>query len=118
MKGVERVREIIEKVIDDTGKSYNILAEIYSQENELIRYIVMNKHGELYDVKRETLEQWRQKGQIRLLNFECIKNSCIYLEIFKDVKEKYEVMQCQHKMNSTWKCCKEDCPLLRGEKDS
>ena len=59
MKGVERMREIIEKVIDDTGKSYNILAEIYSQENELIRYIVINKHGELYDVKRETLEQWK-----------------------------------------------------------
>lgn len=58
MKGVERVREI-EKVIDDTEKSYNILAEIYSQENELIRYIVINKYGELYDVKRETLEQWK-----------------------------------------------------------
>ena len=49
----------IEKVIDDTEKSYNILAEIYSQENELIRYIVINKYGELYDVKRETLEQWK-----------------------------------------------------------
>ena len=59
MKGVERVREVIEKVIDDTEKSYNILAEIYSQENELIRYIVINKHGKLYDVKRETLEQWK-----------------------------------------------------------
>ena len=59
MKGVERVREIIEKVIDDTEKSYNILAEIYSQENELIRYIVINKYGELYDVKRETLEKWK-----------------------------------------------------------
>ena len=59
MKGVERVREVIEKVIDDTGKSYNILAEIYNEDNFLIRYIVMNKHGELYDVKRETLEQWR-----------------------------------------------------------
>lgn len=59
MKGVERVREVIEKVIDDTEKSYNILAEIYSQENELIRYIVINKYGELYDVKRETLEKWK-----------------------------------------------------------
>ena len=59
MKGVERVREVIEKVIDDTGKSYNILAEIYNEDNFLIRYIVINKHGELYDVKRETLEQWK-----------------------------------------------------------
>ena len=42
----------------------------------------------------------------------------MYLEIFKDVKENYEYIQCQHKMNNTWKCNEKDCPILRGDRNS
>lgn len=45
------------------------------------------------------------------LIFENIKDYCMYLEIFIDAKEDYKVIQCQHKRNSVWKCCEEDCPL-------
>lgn len=51
------------------------------------------------------------------LIFENIKDCCMYLEVFIDAKEDYKVIQCQHKRNSTWKCCEEDCPLLRSEED-
>ena len=40
------------------GKSYKILAEIFSEENELILLIVENKYGKVMQVRKNVLEQW------------------------------------------------------------
>lgn len=45
-------------VIDDREKSYKILAEIYNEENELIKYIVVNANGRVMEVKKEVLKNW------------------------------------------------------------
>ena len=42
----------------ERNKSYKILAEIYNEEEQLVRYIIENKYGKIMDVKKEVLEQW------------------------------------------------------------
>ena len=42
----------------EENKSYKILAEIYNEKEQLVRYIVENKYGKIMDIKKEVLEQW------------------------------------------------------------
>ena len=39
-------------------KSYKILAEIFSEENELVLLVVENKYGRVMQVRKNVLEQW------------------------------------------------------------
>lgn len=43
---------------NEKEKGYKILAEIYNEDNKLIRYIIINNKGIVMDVKKEILEKW------------------------------------------------------------
>ena len=45
-----------------------------------------------------------------------IKDGCKYLEVAV-MPDFLTIIQCQHNNNETWKCNKEDCPLLKGEEN-
>lgn len=44
--------------MQEQGKSYKILAEIYDENNFLKMYVVVNKYGRVMQVRKSVLEQW------------------------------------------------------------
>ena len=44
--------------MQEQGKSYKILAEIFLVEIELILLVVENKYGKVMQVRKSVLEQW------------------------------------------------------------
>ena len=44
--------------MQEQGKSYKILAEIYDEENQLVLLVVENKYGKVMQVRKNVLEQW------------------------------------------------------------